>query len=289
MKITGIDLKKCTACGVCVQECPANLYSLNGNKRVTYSDPHKWCTGCGHCIAVCAKDAISYDAHEKALEYPEMNELLLNHALKLLQTRRSIRRYQNKDVPNAEIETLFDIMRFAPSGHNAQPCEYVVIKDKDKKRMLAEATIKSFKSFKLLIKIHKVLKPFVPKAFYEILSDRGTALGVDELIKQYESGKDIVFFDAPVLILVHVPNLGGLSYVDPTIAITYGMLAATAMGLGSCWMGFTMMAVQKNKGVLRQLNISKGRFIAGVMTLGYPVHTYHRVPVRNKIKAEWYV
>ncbi len=108
------------------------------------------------------------------------------------------------------------------------------------------------------------------------------------MIKQYESGKDIIFFDALVVILVHVPNMGGLSYVDPTIALTYGMLAAHAMGLGSCWMGFAMMAVQKNKRVSQQLNIPKGRFIVGIMTLGYPVHTYYRVPVRNKIKAEWY-
>jgi nitroreductase/NAD-dependent dihydropyrimidine dehydrogenase PreA subunit len=288
MKITGIDLKKCTSCGVCVKECVAGLYSMNGNNRVTHSDPHKWCTGCGHCIALCPKDAITYDAHEKALEYPEMNVLSFKDAVKLLSTRRSIRIYKNKDVPKAEIEKLFDIMRLAPSGHNAQPCEYVVIKDKEKRRMLADATIKSFKSFKLLIKIRKILKPFIPKPFYEILSDRSTALGIDEMISQYESGKDIIFYDAPVLILVHVPNLGGLSYVDPTIALTYGMLAAHAMGLGSCWMGFTMMAAEKNKEVLRQLNIPKGRFIAGVMTLGYPVHTYHRIPVRNKIKAGWY-
>ena len=54
------------------------------------------------------------------------------------------------------------------------------------------------------------------------------------MIKEYESGKDNIFFNAPVLILVHVPDLGGLSYVDPSISLTYGMLAAHAMGLGSC-------------------------------------------------------
>ncbi|MBN1797969.1 MAG: nitroreductase family protein [Spirochaetales bacterium] len=288
MKITGIDEKKCSACGVCVQECAAGIYSVNGSKHVTHDDPYNWCTGCGHCVAVCPKDAIIYTAHEKTLEYPD-KDISIKDVEKLLHTKRSIRRYKNKDVPEKEIEKLLEIMRFAPSGHNAQPCEYVVVKDREKIRMLGQATIASFKSFKKLIKIRKLLKPFIPKAFYEILSDRGTALGVDELIRQYESGKDIIFFDAPVLILAHVPNLGGLSYVDPTIALTYGMLAAHALGLGSCWMGFAMMAVAKHKKILQLLNIPKGRFIAGVITFGYPVHTYYRVPVRNKIKAEWYV
>jgi nitroreductase/NAD-dependent dihydropyrimidine dehydrogenase PreA subunit len=288
MKITGIDEKKCSACGICVQECAAGLYSLNGSKRVTYSDPHKWCTGCGHCVAACPKDAILYTAHGKTLEYQDM-DVSFAHVEKLLHTKRSIRRYKDKDVPHNEIEKLLEVMRYAPSGHNAQPCEYVVAKDREIKRMLAEATIKSFKSFRFLMKIHKILKPFVPKAFYELLSDHSTALGIDEMIMEYNSGKDIFFFDAPVVVIVHVPNMGGLSYVDPTIALTYGMLAAHTMGLGSCWMGFAMIAVAKHKKILRQLNIPKGRFIAGVMTLGYTDQKYYRVPVRNKIKAQWYV
>lgn len=287
MKITGIDEKKCSDCGMCVRECAAGCYSTNGSGHVSHKDPHKWCTGCGHCIAVCPKDAIRYAAHERVMEIPE-NRMTFADAAGLMLTKRSIRRYTSKDVPRTEIDKLLEIMRFAPSGHNAQPCEYIVTKDREKKKLLAEATIKSFKSFKKLITMRKLLKPFVPKAFYEILSDQSTALGVNELITQYESGKDIIFFDAPVLILVHVPNLGGLSYVDPTISLTYGMLAAHTLGLGSCWMGFAMMAVQKNKEILRQFHIPKGRFIAGVITLGYPAHTYHKVPVREKIKAAWY-
>jgi len=119
-------------------------------------------------VAVCPNDAIIYTAHEKPLKYPDMN-VSFQDVAKLLHTKRSIRRFKNQDVPQAEIDKLLDIMRVAPSGHNAQPCEYVVIKDKEKIKMLADVTIKSFKSFKMLIKIRKLLKPFIPKAFYDIL------------------------------------------------------------------------------------------------------------------------
>jgi nitroreductase/NAD-dependent dihydropyrimidine dehydrogenase PreA subunit len=289
MKITGIDPKKCTVCGVCVRECPAGLYTLDGDKKVIYGDPHAWCTGCGHCVAACPKDAITYDANEKSPEYKNMNGLSSADTIKLLHTKRTARVYKNRDIPKQEIENLLNVMRYAPSGHNAQPCEYIIIKDREIKRMLAEATIKSFKAFRFLMKINKLLKPFVPKSLYELLSDQSTALGIDEMIIEYDSGKDIFFFDAPVVILVHVPNLGGLSYVDPTIAFTYGMLAAHTMGIGSCWMGFIMMAVAKHKKIMQQLNIPKGRLIAGVMTLGYTNQKYYRVPARNKIKAKWFV
>jgi nitroreductase/NAD-dependent dihydropyrimidine dehydrogenase PreA subunit len=288
MKITGIDEKRCGACGVCVRECAARLFMLNGGTHAIYSDPHGWCTGCGHCVAACPNDAVLYSAPEKAGELPAMN-LSFADVSSLLFTKRSARRFTDTDVPKTEIDKLLQIMRMAPSGHNAQPCEYVVIKNREKKKLLAAETIRSFKSFKKLIKIRGLLKPFVAKAFYEILSDQGTALGVDELIKQFESGKDIIFFDAPALILVHVPDRGGLSYVDPTISLTYGMLAAHTLGLGSCWMGFTMMAVRKSREILRQFQIPKGRLIAGVMILGYTNQKYHRMPVRNEIKAQWYV
>ncbi len=289
MKITGIDEKKCGACGVCVRECAAGLFALNGGAHAIYNDPHKWCTGCGHCVAACPNDAVLYSAPEKAKELPGMN-LSFEDVSRLLLTKRSARRFTDNDVPKTEIDKLLQIMRMAPSGHNAQPCEYVVIKDEEVKRMLAEATIRSFTSFRILMKIHKILKPFVPGPLYELLSDRNTAFGIDEMIRQYDSGKDIFFFNAPVVILVHVPNMGGLSYVDPAVAFTYGMLAAHTMGLGSCWIGYTMIAMAKQrKKIMQKLNIPKGRLIAGVMILGYTNQKYHRIPVRNKIKAQWYV
>ena len=136
MKITGIESKKCTACECCVKECPANLFSVNGTGKAGYSDPNNWCTGCGHCTAVCPNDAINYEAYEKAVEYSDMN-ITFHDAAKLLLTKRSVRRYKNKDIPKDKIERLLELIRFSPSGHNAQPCEYIVIKDIAIKRMLA--------------------------------------------------------------------------------------------------------------------------------------------------------
>ncbi|MBN1524150.1 MAG: 4Fe-4S dicluster domain-containing protein [Spirochaetales bacterium] len=53
MKILSINNKKCNGCGLCIAECTANLFSMNGTKKAVHSDPVGWCTGCGHCIAVC--------------------------------------------------------------------------------------------------------------------------------------------------------------------------------------------------------------------------------------------
>ena len=285
MNILGIDPSTCNGCGLCVQECPANRFTMADQKAV-YSDPQHWCTGCGHCVAVCPQDAVCYDGEERAQElegpmpgYESIRKLLL--------TKRTVRRYQDKDVPEEIMEKILSVIRHAPSGHNAQPCQYVIVKDPAIKRLMADTTIQSFQSFKKLIKMRKLIRPFLPKPYYQYMDDPCTLGGIDAMTEEYRSGVDNIFFDAPVLIVVHVPDMGGLSYVDPAIAVTYGMLAAHGLGLGSCWGGFAMITLKKDKQILQKLHIPKGRFIAGVMTLGYPCHSYHRVPLRNPLQVEW--
>jgi len=57
--------------------------------------------------------------------------------LKLLKIRRSIRGFQNKDIPQEQLEKIVDTARFAPSARNVQPWEFVVVTDKNKIAELA--------------------------------------------------------------------------------------------------------------------------------------------------------
>jgi len=55
--------------------------------------------------------------------------------------RRSIRKYQRKEVPLDLIRELIDAARLAPSGSNAQPCRYYLVKGKETKEKLKENQI----------------------------------------------------------------------------------------------------------------------------------------------------
>ena len=55
--------------------------------------------------------------------------------------RRSIRKYQRKEVPLDLIRELIDAARLAPSGSNAQPCRYYLVKDKETREKLKENQI----------------------------------------------------------------------------------------------------------------------------------------------------
>jgi len=52
--------------------------------------------------------------------------------------RRSIRKYQDKDIPDSVIENLLDLARHAPSSMNGQPWYFVVVRNDETKRQLVE-------------------------------------------------------------------------------------------------------------------------------------------------------
>ncbi len=51
--------------------------------------------------------------------------------LSFLKERRSVRQYQEKEISDDEIEMILEAGRWAPSGSNKQPWEFIVVKDKD--------------------------------------------------------------------------------------------------------------------------------------------------------------
>lgn len=52
--------------------------------------------------------------------------------------RRSVRRYQDTNIPDSVIEELLDLARHAPSSMNGQPWHFIVIRKRKTKTKLAE-------------------------------------------------------------------------------------------------------------------------------------------------------
>jgi nitroreductase/NAD-dependent dihydropyrimidine dehydrogenase PreA subunit len=296
MKITGVNEELCTLCGACAGECCANLFRVDtdpgeANARMVHADPHGWCTGCGHCLAVCPSNAIQWEDSQVPLEPPgiEHPESYCSYEslLPFLQTKRSVRRYRCGKPAQEQIMAVLEAMRWAPTGHNLQANRYLVITDRSLLQAITDHTIAGFRKFRTVIRMRKLLKPFLPRNLYKVLDSPGLLEGVNAMIRQRECGEDPILFDAPVVIVAYYPNLGDLSLLDPAIAFTYGMLAAHSLGLGSCWIGFAIQSLYKDRGMRKLLGVPGDMIIAGVMTLGYPIPVYHRVPPRNPLQVRW--
>jgi nitroreductase len=60
--------------------------------------------------------------------------------LTMIKTRRSIRKYIKKKIPEDIITEIIDCGRLAPSANNKQPWLFVVIKNNELKKQIAEIT-----------------------------------------------------------------------------------------------------------------------------------------------------
>ena len=116
---------------------------------------------------------------------------------RLIKARRSVRAYLNREVPEDVLERMLEACQWAPSARNLQPWKFIVVRDADLRRQLAEAASQQM---------------FIAQAPVVI-----AAVGLD-----------------PAYIMsCQVPAYA----VDTSIALDHLTLAAAAEGLGTCWIG----------------------------------------------------
>ncbi len=60
---------------------------------------------------------------------------------KAIKNRRTIRLFKKKEIPSQILYFLIDQARLAPSAMNKQPLEYLIVKDKEKRKLLFENII----------------------------------------------------------------------------------------------------------------------------------------------------
>jgi nitroreductase len=164
----------------------------------------------------------------------------------LLQERRSIRDFQDKEVSPELVREVIQDACLAPSAGNGQPWKFIVIRNLDWIRRLSEESKKN-----ILSQIEK--DPNSPMKKYEAVL----------------RGKDFnVFYNAPCLIYIVGSRDARSLVVDCTLAACYFMLAATARGLGTCWVA--LGAELRDPLILRAIGLPEGYRIVAPMILGYP-------------------
>jgi len=56
-----------------------------------------------------------------------------------IKKRRSVRAYENKEIPDEILNQILESARLAPSAGNRQPWKFVVVKDANRRKALAKA------------------------------------------------------------------------------------------------------------------------------------------------------
>lgn len=114
----------------------------------------------------------------------------------LLRSRRTIRRFQQKPIPEKWLFDFVDVARYAPSERNIQPCEYIIVNNAEKVKAITQLI--EWDSFSERNKTNG------PTAYIVVLID---------FFKRKKGGE-----------------------LDAASAVQYILLSAHARGLGTYWL-----------------------------------------------------
>jgi nitroreductase len=113
------------------------------------------------------------------------------------------------------------------------------------------------------------------------------SLHVDRAIGRWVAGQDIILRGAPALIVAYAEKDNRMAPSTCTLALSYLELAATSLGLGSCWAGYFNAAATTFPPMIAALKLPQGFQGYGAMMVGYPKFVYHRLPTRKTPLIDW--
>ncbi|MCI6738438.1 MAG: nitroreductase family protein [Intestinibacter sp.] len=268
-----IDGSKCIVCESCIYDCFFKALSNEDNKIIV--DENK-CRNCGHCIAICPQNAVEcvdLDMNEVKEYNKEEFYIEDEKILNFIKFRRSTRRFKDEKIKRQEIEKIIEAGRFTPTGGNSQGVSYIVVEDK-----LKEITKLGLET------LNNLGEDILSREIIDENLSRYANNWTTGYKKYLENPDDdtYLFFNSKTIVLL-VSN----SAVDAGLAASNMELMANAMGVGVCFSGYFVRAVNSNKEIRDVLGLEEGQKAQVCMIMGYPEIEYFRTVPRNKAKIRF--
>ena len=207
---------------------------------------------------------------------------LVDATLKVIQDRRSIREYSPEPVSDQDIDLILEAARQAPSGENAQPWRYVVVRDADtRKKLSALAGGASGRRFTAEFVTNKMQERFAS------LEDEAKKKAAFEKLT---SGQVSAFLaDAPVsIVVVGRKDVWDLPY-DTSAAIENILLMVTALELGACWVIAPCIDIRDEERLKKLLGLPEGIKAVSIISIGHPTRPHRprpRLPLKEIVYRE---
>lgn len=267
-----VDIEKCIGCGLCVKDCLIkDIELIDGKAHVK----NKNCFKCGHCVAICPVEAVSTDEYnmEDVVNYKKENfDITPETLLNFIKFRRTVRQYQERDVENEKLLKIIEAGRFTPTATNSQDVAYTVVKDGlSQLKEITMGTLKVMGENILATSEDKRMRMYA-----------NMWLNMNKIFEVDPKKGDGLFYNAPSLIIVTAKNA-----TNGDLASGNMELMTNALGLGSVYCGFFIVAAEQNKNIAKFLEIPEDRKIVSCLVVGYPAVKYRRTAPRKSAEISW--
>ena len=283
----------CKKCSLCAEVCPNKIIVRDKSNVMTVrQDRLNLCFQCGQCMAVCPTQAIitgelSYTKDFFALPESSSYE---NAFFDMIRTRRAIRNFKPQAVPKELLQKVVDAISFAPPGFPPVKTELIVVQDPD---IIKKALPYMIELYDYLVNVmdNPVKRFFVKKAagpqMFKKMQNHLIPLLKSRLPELKNGTEDTITRYAPAMILFHTDPAEEDIKTDVTIAATYGMLAAHALGLGGAIMDIIPPAINKKEELRKMFSLPDNHEVLGSIILGYPKYKYQRGIKRELKSVKW--
>lgn len=199
--------------------------------------------------------------------------------MQLIEERKSVRKYLEKDIPMDVLKKILEAGRLAPSWTNVQPWKFILVKSQEGKDMLCELACGQphVKKCNALIVCIADKNGWSREEYFKVFKQKGLADAAIENLMTIPAYYPPLLGDA----IVDLRTVEQLTY-----AVSYMMLEAEDNGVQSCIIGaianeYTKINPELSAAVKEKLGLNENEVIATMITLGYEQDSQPTVKLRK--------
>ena len=176
----------------------------------------------------------------------------MNAAIDMIKNRRSVRSFKDEMIPHDVLETILEAGTYAATGMNRQ-------------------------------------SPIILAVTNRKLRDRLSAMNAQILTAAGRDGSRDPFYGAPVVLVVLADKNVPTCIHDGSLVMGNLMLAASELGVGSCWIHRAKETFESEEGkaILRDLGVTGDYIGVGNCVLGYPMGDIPQAKPRKEYYVYW--
>ncbi|HOE04942.1 MAG TPA: nitroreductase family protein [Bacteroidales bacterium] len=291
MKAPSVSLNAslCKKCRICTEICPNLIFRFYEGEIHCDDSRLPLCIGCGQCMAACSSQAIQIEGIRYGSEiFPLAQETVSDAGfVSLLESRRSVRSFLDKDVPEELLRDIVDSIAMAPPSFPPVKISLSVVKNRETMERLLPHMVGLYDNMVKGLK-HPVAKHMIRRKMgaekYRLVKNHLLPILNAKLPSMKAGTENAITRGAPAMIVFHAHSEAENAATDTYIALGFALLRAHSLKLGATCVDLIAPAINKVPLLKELLQIPEQHTAIAAIIVGYPKYRF-RNGIRRSLQS----